>query len=216
MPRRARLPSSYQHRSTTRGHIRPVSIWPETLIPQVEVVERDPAVLLDGELGRLARVGVPLPGRPHDLRLLRHPDRGHLRPAGGGGPLQIWPHHLGVAVSGLELDHRDVIRGSERAHRPPERIPDLAQHRRRSDRHAPVMVHPYRGEDGPSRTGPPTEPATSLVRGGASLDICLACIGLLTRRSRWERKSARGITDAFRLLYPPCLDGPIEPSCNGP
>ena len=56
---------------------------PEILIPQVEVVGRDPAVFLgEGELGRLARVGVPLPGGPHDLRLLGHPDRRDLGPAG--------------------------------------------------------------------------------------------------------------------------------------
>jgi hypothetical protein len=53
---------------------------PEVLIPDVEVVGRDPAFSLvktfflgKGELAWLATVGVAQPGGPYDLRLLGHP-----------------------------------------------------------------------------------------------------------------------------------------------
>jgi hypothetical protein len=123
---------------------------PEALIPQVEVVDRDPAVVLgEGELGRLARISIPLAGRPDDLRFLGHPDRGHLRPASRRGLVQVGPHHISVAVSALEPDHRDVVRLGIGADRPPELIPDLGEDRWGSDRHAPVIVqevdHPARG-----------------------------------------------------------------------
>ena len=49
-------------------------------VPEVEVVDRDPAVLLvEGELRRLGRVGVALAGDEHPLRFLSDPDRRHLR-----------------------------------------------------------------------------------------------------------------------------------------
>ena len=55
---------------------------PEARVPQIEVVDRDPAVFLaEGELRALGRVGVTLAGDEHPLHLLGHPDRRDLGPA---------------------------------------------------------------------------------------------------------------------------------------
>jgi len=79
----------------------------EARVPQVEVVDGDPAVLLvEGELRALARVGVPLPGDQHPLHFLGHPDRGNLRPPGSSRLVQVRLHHLDVAVGGLQRHHR--------------------------------------------------------------------------------------------------------------
>ena len=104
-------------------------------VPQVEVEDGDPAVLLvEGELRRLGRVGVTLPGDEHPLRLLRDPDRGHLRTPLAGSRTQIAAHHVDVAVGGLQPHHRDVVRVGERGDRPAEPVTDLLQTRRRRDR----------------------------------------------------------------------------------
>ena len=98
---------------------------------------------------RLTGVSVTLAGRPHDLRFLGDPDRGYLGPAPQCGLLQVGLHHLGLTLVTFEPDHRDVIRLSVGAHRPPELVADLGEDRGRGDRHAPVIVqevdHPARG-----------------------------------------------------------------------
>ena len=104
-------------------------------VPQVEVVDGDPAVgLVEGELRWLGRVGVALPGDEHPLRLLRHPDRGHLRTPLAGSRTQIAAHHVDVAVGGLQPHHRNVVGVGERGDRPAEPVADLLQTRRRRDR----------------------------------------------------------------------------------
>ena len=110
-------------------------------VPQVEVVHRDPAVLLvEGELRAPGRVGVTLAGDEHPLGFLGHPDRRDLRPARSGrGPVQVGAHHLDVAVGGLQRHHRDVVGLGEGGDPAAEGIPDLLQARRGRDRVAAVV-----------------------------------------------------------------------------
>ncbi len=108
-------------------------------VPQVEVVDRDPAVLLvEGELRQLARIGVTLTGDEHPLRLLRDSDRSHLRPPGPRGGIQVGAHHLDVAVGGLEPHDRDVVGVGEGLYRAAESVADLLQTRRRRHRETAV------------------------------------------------------------------------------
>src|SRR5660397_254873 len=63
----------------------------EVLIPQVEVVRGDPPIgLTPGEVRR-ATLGADRAGGggEHPLELLRYPDRGHPRPAGGSLAVQM-------------------------------------------------------------------------------------------------------------------------------
>jgi len=111
----------------------------EVGVPEVEVVHGDAAVgLVEGELRSLGRVGITLAGDEHPLDLLSHPDRSDLRPAGRRGRIQVRAHHVDVAVSGGQLDHRHVVGQREGLHRPAEPVPDLLQTRRRRDR-VPAM-----------------------------------------------------------------------------
>ncbi len=113
----------------------------EVIGPQVHVEDRDPALLLgEGELRGLGRVGVAFAGGPHRGELLGHPDRGDLRPAGPGRPIQVWPHHLDFAVIAPKPHHRDVVVLGEAPHAVTEPAADLVEHRRRRDRHAAVLV----------------------------------------------------------------------------
>ena len=113
----------------------------EVLVPQVEVVAGHPPVSLgEGELRR-RRAGLPPVSGPDPLELLRHPDRRHLRPAGGRRPLQVRGHHVGLAVVLGELDPRDVVGLGEGGHRPAEPLPDLVEQRRGGNRQAQVLGH---------------------------------------------------------------------------
>src|ERR1700687_1738733 len=79
-------------------------------VPEVEAEDRDAAgLLVGGGRGGLGRIGVALPGDEHTLRLLRYPDRGHLRAGGARRGGQVTPHHLDVAVRGLQPHHRDWL-----------------------------------------------------------------------------------------------------------
>src|SRR5262249_49049376 len=121
-------------------HIRPVGIWPEPGVPQVEIEHRDPAVLLiEGELRALARIGGTLAGDEYPLHLLCHADRRDLRTAGGRGLLQVGAHHLNVAVGGLQRHQRNVVGLSERGDPAAEGVPDLLQARRRRHRVTTVI-----------------------------------------------------------------------------
>ena len=102
----------------------------EALIPQVEVVAGHPPVSLgEGELRR-RRAGLAPVGRPDPLEFLRHPDRHHLRPAGGRRLLQVRGHHLGLAVPLSELHPGDAVRLGKGGHRAAELLPDLVEQRR--------------------------------------------------------------------------------------
>src|SRR6266542_6227063 len=71
----------------------------EVVVPHVHVENCDSPLLLgEGELRGLGRVGIAPAGGPHHLELLGHPDRGDLRTAGPGRPIQVGPHHLDLAV----------------------------------------------------------------------------------------------------------------------
>ena len=125
--------------------------WPRTVradlderrteigVPEVEVVDRDPAVLLvEGELRRLGRVGVALAGDEHPLRLLRHPDRGDLRTPLTRSRIQISTHHFDVAVGGFQPHHRNVVGIGVGGDRAAKRIADLLQ-ARRGGHHIPAV-----------------------------------------------------------------------------
>jgi hypothetical protein len=106
----------------------------EAGVPQIEVVDRDPAVFLaEGELRRPGRVGVTLAGQEHPLHFLGHPDRRDLGPAACCRLVQVGTHHLDVAVGGLQRHHRDVVGLRERRHPAAEPISDLLQACRRVD-----------------------------------------------------------------------------------
>ena len=81
---------------------------PETVVPNVEVVTGHPPL---GHRKREPHRVAPLflGGGEHRRELLRHPDRGHPRPAGRRLPGQIRPHHLDLAVVLAEPHHRDVV-----------------------------------------------------------------------------------------------------------
>ena len=134
--------------------------WPRTVgadlderrteigVPEVEVVDRDPAVLLvEGELRRLGRVGVALAGDEHPLRLLRHPDRGDLRTPLTRSRIQISTHHFDVAVGGFQPHHRNVVGIGVGGDRAAKRIADLLQARRGGT-----------GTRGAAGTAPPAHP----------------------------------------------------------
>ena len=70
-------------------------------------------------------------GGEHRRELLRHPDRGHPRPAGRRLPGQIRPHHIDLAVVLAEAHHRDVVGLGERRHRAAKRGADLLEDGRR-------------------------------------------------------------------------------------
>ena len=113
---------------------------PEIVVPDVEVVAGHPPLgHREGEPHRLAPLF--LGGGEHRRELLRHPDRGHPRPA-GGLPGQIRPHHLDLAVVLAEPHHRDVIGLGERRHRPAKRRADLLEDRRRRN-----LITQMRGQE---------------------------------------------------------------------
>ena len=114
---------------------------PEVLIPQVEVVAGHPPVGLGEGVLRRRGPGVALVGGPDPLELLRHPDRRHAGPAGGGLPVQVGLHHVDLALALAEPHPRDPVGGREGFHRAAELRPDLFHQRRRGDRHAQVLGH---------------------------------------------------------------------------
>src|ERR1039458_3355024 len=112
----------------------------EPRVPQVEVVHRDPAVLLvEGELRAPGRVGVALAGDEHPLRFLGHPDRRDLRPPGPGRGVQVRLHDLDIAVGSFQRHHRDVVGVGEGGDPAAERVPDLLQARSGRDRVAAMF-----------------------------------------------------------------------------
>jgi hypothetical protein len=112
----------------------------EPRVPQVEVVHRDPAVLLaEGELRAPGRVGVTPARDEHPLRFLGHPDRRDLRPPGPGRGVQVRAHDLDVAVGSFQRHHRDVVGAGEGGDPAAERIPDLLQARSGRDRVAAML-----------------------------------------------------------------------------
>jgi hypothetical protein len=119
-------------------------------VPDVDVEHRHPPLLLgEGELGARAGIGVAFRRGPHLGVLLCTADRHHRGTPGGAGGVQVGRHDVGFPVSGLELDHWNVVGVHPLAHRAPESGADLFEHRRRRDRVAAVVVqevhHPARG-----------------------------------------------------------------------
>jgi hypothetical protein len=99
-------------------------------VPQVEVVAGDPPVGLVERPARGARRRLALHSGPHPLELLRHPDRGHSRGAGGGLPTQVRGHHRELVIVLAERDPRDVVHLGEVGHRVAEPLPQLVEQRR--------------------------------------------------------------------------------------
>jgi len=74
------------------------------------------------------------------LELLGTPDGHHLRAPRRGGGLQVRAHHIGLALPGLEPDHRDTVGLRPVLDLPPELLPDRLKQRRGRDRLAPVIA----------------------------------------------------------------------------
>jgi hypothetical protein len=70
----------------------------------------------------------------HPLELLRHPDRRHPSPIFPDQPVQVWAHHLQLALPPGEAHHRDPLLGGELRDRLPEPQPNPLQNRRRRNR----------------------------------------------------------------------------------
>jgi hypothetical protein len=110
-------------------------------VEDVHVEHRDPALFPgEGELRAPARVGVAPARRPHQLEFLCAADRRDLRPAGRRGGLQVRGHHVGLALPGLEPDHRDAAGLRPVPDVAAELLPDRLEQRRGDDRLAPVVV----------------------------------------------------------------------------
>src|SRR5207248_858810 len=133
---------------------------PNLGVEDVHVEHRDPALLLgEGELRAPAWVGVAPAGRPHQLELLRAAHRHYPRPASGRSGLQVRGHHIGLALPGLEADHRDAASPRPVLDAAAELLPDRLEQRRRHDRLAPVLVEE------------PDHPASSLQLGDIAIEI---------------------------------------------
>jgi hypothetical protein len=70
-------------------------------------------------------LGLALGGRPDPLELLRHPDRGDTRAAGGRLAAQVRCHGGQIVVVPAELDPRDVIGLGVGGHRAAEPVTNL-------------------------------------------------------------------------------------------
>jgi hypothetical protein len=134
--------------------------WAHLGVEDVHVEHRDPALLLgEGELRAPARVGVAPAGRPHQLELLRAAHRYYPRPSSGRSGLQAGSHQIGLALPGLEADHRDATSLRPVLDAAAKLLPDRLEQRRRHDRLAPVLVKE------------PDHPASSLQLGDIAIEI---------------------------------------------
>src|SRR6185437_8403049 len=111
--------------------------WPEGLIYHIEVIGGDPPVGLGVAKARdatTALVGVVGAAGEHPLKLLSHPDRGHPTASLPSEPVQVWAHHLQLALPLGKADHRNITLSSELHDRPPKPQPDSLQNRRGRNR----------------------------------------------------------------------------------